>query len=172
MSTEDNIFVRARKSIKSNKWGEPITQTALGKRLGIKQQTVAKAENGQTPSYNTIKQYHEKLHIPYASLFGESDSLKEKNVTINQELKLSDEAINTLRNLPPNARTLLDAFLSSQNSIGILDLLYVQLLEMNTTLQHDPNGKYNMDFHFKKQYIIGGLADYLFDVVIPKMISR
>lgn len=92
-----------------NKW---LTQKELSKILNISQQTVAKAECGEEPSLNTVKVYHNHFKVPYNTLLGESDSLLEENVKINQELGLSDECIAVIKSMSNKSLAMLNAFLS------------------------------------------------------------
>ncbi len=89
-----------------------LTQKELAKKLCISQQTVAKAESGDEPSLNTIRAYHDYFKVPYNTLLGESSSLVEQNVKINQELGLSDECISTIKNMSYKSLTMLNAFMS------------------------------------------------------------
>lgn len=97
------------KKVDISKW---LTQTELAKKLNISQQTVAKAESGEEPSLNTIKAYHNHFNVPYNTLLGESDSLLEENVKINQELGLSDESIAVIKGMSNKSLAMLNAFLS------------------------------------------------------------
>lgn len=171
---DDNIFKRLRMTKKrpldipsgqGKKKDLPkyLTQTELAKLLKISQQTVAKAEiKGNEPSLNTIKAYHEHFETPYSTLMGEGEALKEENVQISKELRLLDDSIDTIRNLSPISRSMLNAFLSKavmtdQYLYQLAQLLY----SMSSYLKEPTHSKMDSNYNQLKLMAKESFAEYI-----------
>lgn len=165
-----NIFKELREKKTIGRWNEPYTQSALAKAMGIKQQTVAKAENGHSPSYNTVKKYHEYFGVPYNSLFGEGRALEEKNSNISKELNLSDESINTIKQLSPIALSLLDTMLSDELVGMKLESCYNTLQHINTIKSYETNPVVVERELSSEKYILSeSVTNYLIKTILPKI---
>jgi len=140
-----------------------LTQTELASKLNISQQTVAKAEDKDNePSLSTIKAYHKHFHVPYSTLLGEGEALKEENVQINKEIGLLDDSINTIKNLSPISRSMLNAFFSkSVMTDQYLYQLAKLLYSMSCYLKEPNNSK--MDNHYNQLKLMAkeSFAEYI-----------
>lgn len=166
----DNVFKMLRIKKTKGKWNLPFTQSTLAKKMGIKQQTIAKAENGDTPSYKTVKKYHEYFGVPYNSLFGEGTALEEKNTNISKELHLSDEAINTIKQLSPNALALLDTILSDELAGMKLESNYNYLEHIHTINSYELNPVIaERELNSEKYILSESVTDYLIKNILPKI---
>ena len=166
---DNNVFKELREKKTKGKWEEPISQTALAKQMGIKQQTVSNAENGNNISYKTVKKYHEYFGVPYKTLFGESFAFEEENVDISNELRLSDEAINNIRKLSPEALTLLNAILSNEYVGMKLENNYktLQSIKFYKSLKADVSTE--KDIHMEKYILSESFTNFMINDVLPDM---
>ena len=165
----DNIYKKLREKTKVRAWDKPLTQTELGEKIGLNQQTVSKAEKGYPPSFETIKAYHDYFKVPYETLLGESEAMEVQNVSISKETGLSDEAINNLRNLSPRSLTLLDKILSNEFIDMQLDSLFNYVYSMDRHLQK--KGHSELDSNYKMiQYIMSeGFVTYMMKFIRPML---
>lgn len=112
---------------KNNSELDHISLRALAKELDISYTTIYNIEEGQQlPNANVLKKYHKRFGIPYEYLLGESDNPTPENVQIGKELRLSDRAINNLRNLQCNTKALktLDYVLGSDSLERFLTTMF------------------------------------------------
>lgn len=164
-----NTFKDIREKTKG-KWNEPLTQSALAKKLGIRQQTVAKAENGNTPSYHTVKMYHEKLGVPYSTLFGETTTMKEEYVSISQELRLSDTSINTIRNLSPDSLALLNTMLEQEYIASKLESWSKCLSRIDNIKKFSSDHAFaERELHMEKYTLSESFANFMIKYILPEL---
>ena len=154
----------------STKDGEVVklTQTKLAEILGIDNGTLSNYECGKTlPSYDVLKKYHEELNVPYETLFGEGGiAMQKANVQISQDLGLSDNAINTIRQLSPTSLTMLNAFISNYEYTDIFMLgLYKYLEDMS----YYKNQKDSKNKIMLKYLLTESFTDYAIEIVTEKL---
>lgn len=164
----DNIFRKLRNEhTKKNNWDEPFTQTKLAKELGIRQQTVDKVEHGYSPSYNTVKAYHDYFKVPYDTLFGDGIALQQENVSVSKELRLSDNAINNIRELSPRSLALLDCILSDKFIKMQLENLFNSLYSMDNHLQDKSHTKMDSGYGMLKYLISESFTTFMLEELQP-----
>jgi len=76
-----------------------INQQEIADFIGVKRQTVAQWKDGKTvPDIYNFQKLVEFFGIPYEYLLGDTNSRAKENIDISNNLGLSDEAIETLKN--------------------------------------------------------------------------
>jgi len=169
---EDNIFKRLRleRTQKIVMQGEgrkipvpkPLSGTELADKMNIHQTTVSNAENGIFKSLSTYIAYHDYFHVPYSTLFGETDIMDINNLTVNKELGLSDDSITTIKNLSPIARSMLNVLLSKQhNTDNFFNTLAEYIFSMYMYLNDSETSKNDESYQQLRKLALHSFEDYM-----------
>lgn len=98
---EDNIFKKLRLE-KNSEDMKDYTQKELSKDLGIAAAKICELEKGRKPSLTELQAYHKHFNAPYEYLLGENKSRHYENMAISEEMGLSSEAINRIKEINQN----------------------------------------------------------------------
>lgn len=96
--------------------------------------------------------------------------MEEKNSNISKELNLSDEAINTIKQLSPIALSLLDTMLSDELVGMKLESCYNTLQHINTIKSYETNAVVTERELNSEKYILSeSVTNYLIKTILPKI---
>lgn len=120
MNEKENIFYDLRYDYGLEHGS--LTIEALAKELGVDKSTISRLENTKPgtekrkPSIDLLTGYHKKFHVTYEYLLGETNVKGSENIDIGRELGLSDNAIETLKELKkyPEIMSLVNEYLGQR----------------------------------------------------------
>lgn len=150
-----------------------LSQSKLGKALGVTTSMVSKIENGRVlPSNEIIDAYSKFFEVTPDYLTGVTISEELKNSTAYAALGLSDKTVDTLRLIvdnptnPINLVALLNAILGNgELTVGFLQSVF-NLIETNNKEKNENNYE---SFDLLKDIELSRIKNYFYNTVAPQI---
>ena len=140
--------------------------------------TMSNIENGHIhPSFEVLKCYHDYFKVPYETLMGEGGIAKKpEHMIASAELGLSDEALDTIKSLPPDSLEMLNALIGNnkytvlflQNMLMNLHKLYELCEELHEQYQLEERASKDLfleieRYVMKREALASSMIHYLLD---------
>ena len=151
-----------------------VNQQEIADFIGVKRQTIAQWKDGKTvPDIYNFQRLVEFFNLPYEYLLGDTDSRAKENIDIANNLGLSDEAIETLKNWVQESIERIDDkgikcsdimtyLLSNEDFVSLVEYIKKSIDEEISDLDYEKNQlRYEVEMYGKLKGFVG--KEYFLD---------